>query len=87
MAAFPLRGSTIIVSVGLNRALLLKTRASDKSHCVFRSKMGGGGLACEPVQYRVRDFFTARSRVFSFHIDQAFVFAPGHSCINDAHMN
>lgn len=31
-------------------------------------------------------FFIARASV-SFHIDQAFVFAPGHSCINDTHMN
>ena len=39
MAASPLRGSTIIVSVGLNRALLRKTRASDKSCCVFSSDL------------------------------------------------
>lgn len=29
---------------------------------------------------------TACPRV-SFRIDRAFVFAPGHSCINDTHMN
>lgn len=89
-----LRGSTVIAAAGLNRAPPLKTRASDKSHWTFffPSKIPfcfGGLCVCVGGGVQTTHSFFSRycAPAFHFTLTKAFVFAPGHSCINDAHMN
>lgn len=97
-----LRGSTVIAAAGLNRAPPLKTRASDKSHWAFFPLQNSllfwrfvcvcvwGVCANDPLIFFSSFFFCFLrycAPAFHFTLTKAFVFAPGHSCINDAHMN
>lgn len=61
MAVLLCWGSTIIVSVSSDGAMVLKTRASDKSHCVFNSKIW---CVCK---LSVCSFFFFSQRVPVFH--------------------